>query len=235
MSRGVLSELTARPLCPHCYRFACAWLGEWRARVLAAARGGQAFQPPNARVCHLQGQPLAPNTRKRLSERLGGVPDWPPSPDRFGPSRYPDCPHGCEAYHTDTENGCGVCWRADRLRAATEANPEHTPDRFGPRPKTREALVRAFLADIEACPAPPPPQWVPVSERLPTNASRVLVACVLADARPGVLPPTLDVGEYNQRYSTWYVNTRQPNTPGLRVTHWQPLPTPPGDAVETQE
>lgn len=174
-----------RPLCPHCYRDGCPWLDAWQHRFLAAVRGHAVFQPPPANYCTLQSLPIAPNTRKRLLERLGSAPTPPPIA---------------------------------------------APDRFGPRPKTREALVREFLAELEACPPVAAPSWVPVSECLPDHMQTVLVAYVLADARPRGLPPELAIGNYHRRLKVWYVNgqSQYDDGGGLRVTHWQPLPAPPG-------
>lgn len=60
-----------RPLCPHCYRDACPWLGAWRTFVADENRL-KIFQPrPDREDCSLHDVKLAPNVRKRLLADLG--------------------------------------------------------------------------------------------------------------------------------------------------------------------
>ena len=74
---------------------------------------------------------------------------------------------------------------------------------------------KANLEKIPAEDVAPVQKWIPVTERLPDNFERVLIASGI----------NVDTGWYRARDNEWisegYI--------GLVVTHWMPLPEPPKD------
>lgn len=55
-----MSDFQNKPLCPHCFRSACPWLGSYR------------FQPNDTPdiMCPFYRQPLPPRIRKMLTEAM---------------------------------------------------------------------------------------------------------------------------------------------------------------------
>ena len=69
------------------------------------------------------------------------------------------------------------------------------------------------------------PKWIPVSERLPDTAERVLVCKTWLGQ---VYKPEYGYyQDYPNQKGCWYVLTEFGYYPQREVTHWMPLPQPP--------
>lgn len=93
----------------------------------------------------------------------------------------------------------------ERLRHLSQRIPQDT---------TAGKALREGIAEIERLRSP----WVSVEERLPDES--VVVICYCPQFRYEVC-----MGEYSDKH--WH-RPGPVNTTALHVTHWMPLPTPPG-------
>ena len=69
------------------------------------------------------------------------------------------------------------------------------------------------------------PKWIPVTERLPDTAERVLVCRTW---RGMVYKPAYGYyQDFPNQKGCWYILTEEGYYPQREVTHWMPLPEPP--------
>ena len=89
--------------------------------------------------------------------------------------------------------------------------------------KTASWLLDQVLHDIQAMPTLAPeslrPRWIPVTERLPVEAKKVLCFLALSGG------PMVETGYYMGDELWYYTGIEAPHH-GI-VTHWMPLPEPP--------
>ena len=89
--------------------------------------------------------------------------------------------------------------------------------------KTASWLLDQVLHDIQAMPTIDPeslrPRWIPVTERMPVEAKKVLCFLALSGG------PMVETGYYMGDEGWYYTGIEAPHH-GI-VTHWMPLPEPP--------
>ena len=91
--------------------------------------------------------------------------------------------------------------------------------------KAPKACLWGFVADHLIANGVTIQRWIPVSERLPDTAERVLVCKTWLGT---VYKPVYGYyQDYPNQKGCWYVLTEFGYYPQREVTHWMPLPQPP--------
>ena len=69
-------------------------------------------------------------------------------------------------------------------------------------------------------------EWISVKERLPETESPVLSFGYWGGG------PQTAIGVYSPKFNTWYVIADIGTVAFVCITHWMPLPSPPGEECE---